>query len=100
MSDEIEVEDAGDVPDRITIRIDKQTRQTIETMMKASGLKLSSALRLLIALGAAREQKLQPAFKAAAWRDITKQVYGKVQKHLTQAMDMVTRDSQSSEETE
>lgn len=94
--DDFEVGDAG-VPDRITIRLDKETRQTIEAMMKASGLKLSQALRLLIALGAAREAKLAGAFKSAAWRDITRQIYGHVQKDLTQAMERVAAQAAKKE---
>jgi hypothetical protein len=98
VSDDLEVVDAGAVPDKITIRLDKESRRAIEAMMKASGLKLSSAIRLLITLGASRESKMDRAFKQAAWRDVTSQVYGRVQKHISQALELMLREAKGDEE--
>lgn len=64
-SDSPEVE----VPEKLSVRLDPETRQQIRSVMRESGMTCSQAVRMMLALGAEREGKLDAAFKAAAYRE-------------------------------
>lgn len=74
------------VPDKITFRLDHASRRMVENVMRTSGLKASAAIRLLITMGAAREDKLEMAFKQAAWRDAVLRASAALQKGLQETV--------------
>lgn len=82
-----EKENGSVVPDKITFRVDHETRRAIEDVMRTSGLKASAAIRTLVALGAARESQIEMTFKATAWREAVLGVNGIIQKGMQELVN-------------
>ena len=61
--------DSSSIADRISVRLDPETKAALARVIAQSGMKCSQALRTLIALGAAREGAIAEAYKAATWRE-------------------------------
>lgn len=80
------------VPERVTIRLDPQTRGEILAVMRESGMNFSQSIRLLIVLGAAREQELETTFKAAAFREVASQACNRIRSRTEAMLTSVLKD--------
>lgn len=83
---------AEEVPSRISIRLDPQTREQVLAVMRASGMTCSQAVRLLIMVGAAREDQLEMSFKAAAFREVATRVCASIRSRNEAMLTSVLKD--------
>ncbi len=56
-------------PARVTLRIDRTTREMLNQQMRETGASLSQALRVALALGLERSEELDAAFRRASFRE-------------------------------
>ncbi len=57
------------MPEKVSFKLDPQLRELMARVMNDSGMSISQTCRILITLGAAREDELTRAFKAACFRE-------------------------------
>lgn len=79
-------EESVDVPEKLSVRLDPQTREQIRLVMKESGMTCSQAVRVLLALGAEREGQLTQAFKSAAFREGTMEAVARVRQSFEKSV--------------
>lgn len=91
--------DDDTVPDKISVRLDEQTREQILTVMRSSGMTCSQSVRLLIVLGAAREEKIDMTFKAAASREVALRACARIRARMEGTLTAVLKDLETEAQT-
>lgn len=74
------------VPEKVTVRLDRELRDQVKEAMLNSGMSCSQTVRVLISLGYAREGQLEHAFKGAAWREALNQVASAFRRNVESAV--------------